>query len=143
MLKYLVRRTAVALAFVVLVSSPALRLVGLAPGDYASDLFGGIGADPALVAAARAREGLDRPLPAQYAAWLRRPPRPRFWRPPRPPPAGGAVLPAGGAPASARAAAGLRGRPHRLAARRRHDVGGGGRARGSGGGGWRLVAGGA
>ena len=63
---------AVALAFVVLVSSLALLLVGLAPGDYASDLFGGIGADPALVAAARAREGLDRPLPAQYAAWLGR-----------------------------------------------------------------------
>ncbi len=72
MLKYLVRRAAVALAFVVLVSSLALLLVGLAPGDYASDLFGGIGADPALVAAARAREGLDRPLPAQYAAWLGR-----------------------------------------------------------------------
>ena len=72
MLRYLARRAALALVFVLLVSSLALLLVRVAPGDYASELFGGIGADPAQVAAARAREGLDRPLVEQYAAWLGR-----------------------------------------------------------------------
>jgi peptide/nickel transport system permease protein len=69
MLIYLLRRTAFALLFVLLVSSLALLIVRLAPGDYAADLFG-IGADPALVAAARANYGLDRPILEQYAGWL-------------------------------------------------------------------------
>jgi len=69
---YLLRRAALAALFVLLVSSLALVLVSFAPGDYATDLVGGIGADPAQVAAARAREGLDRPLAEQYATWLGR-----------------------------------------------------------------------
>ena len=53
-------------------SALSLLLVRLAPGDYASDLFGGIGANSALVAATRASYGLDRPLLEQYVAWLGR-----------------------------------------------------------------------
>jgi peptide/nickel transport system permease protein len=53
---------------VVAVSSAVLLLVHLAPGDAFSD----VQADPATVAAERARFGLDRPFAAQYAAWLRR-----------------------------------------------------------------------
>jgi peptide/nickel transport system permease protein len=69
MLIYVLRRTAFALLFVLLVASLALVIVRLAPGDYAADLFG-IGADPALVAATRATYGLDRPILEQYAGWL-------------------------------------------------------------------------
>ncbi|MGH9148356.1 MAG: ABC transporter permease [Vicinamibacterales bacterium] len=69
MLIYLLRRTALALLFVLLVASLALVIVRLAPGDYAADLFG-VGADPALVAATRATYGLDRPILEQYAGWL-------------------------------------------------------------------------
>jgi peptide/nickel transport system permease protein len=69
MLIYLLRRAGLALLFVLLVSSLALLIVQLAPGDYAADLFG-IGADPALVAAARTTYGLDRPILEQYAVWL-------------------------------------------------------------------------
>jgi peptide/nickel transport system permease protein len=72
MARYLGRRLIFAVLLVFLVSSLALLLVGLAPGDYASDLFGGIGANPELVAATRASYGLDRPLGEQYAAWLGR-----------------------------------------------------------------------
>jgi peptide/nickel transport system permease protein len=71
MLTYLLRRAVFALLFVVLVSSLALLIVRLAPGDYAADLFG-IGADPELVAATRASYGLDRPILEQYADWLGR-----------------------------------------------------------------------
>ena len=72
MARYLVRRLTFAVLLVFCVSSLALLLVGLAPGDYASELFGGIGANPALVAATRASDGLDRPLGQQYAVWLGR-----------------------------------------------------------------------
>jgi peptide/nickel transport system permease protein len=69
MLIYLLRRAGSALLLVLLVSSLALLIVQLAPGDYAADLFG-IGPDPALVAAARTTYGLDRPILEQYADWL-------------------------------------------------------------------------
>ena len=72
MARFLVRRLLFAALLVFLVSSWSLLLVGLAPGDYASELLGGIGANPALVAATRASYGLDRPLAEQYAAWLGR-----------------------------------------------------------------------
>lgn len=72
MARFLVWRLIFAVLLVLLVSSLALLLVGLAPGDYASELFGGIGANPALVAATRASDGLDRPLAQQYAGWLGR-----------------------------------------------------------------------
>jgi peptide/nickel transport system permease protein len=72
MARFLVRRFLFAALLVFLVSSLSLLLVGLAPGDYASDLFGGVGANPALVAATRASYGLDRPLGEQYTMWLSR-----------------------------------------------------------------------
>lgn len=70
-LTYLLRRLAFAALLVFLVSSGALWLARLAPGDYASDLFG-IGANAETVARARAQYGLDRPLLAQYGEWLGR-----------------------------------------------------------------------
>ena len=70
MTRFLVRRAFFALLLVVVVSSASLVLARLAPGDYATDALG-VGAHPELVAATRARYGLDRPLAEQYAAWLR------------------------------------------------------------------------
>lgn len=70
-LRYVARRLLFALLLVVLVSSGALVLARLAPGDYASDLLG-VGANPTEVANLRARLGLDRPILAQYADWLGR-----------------------------------------------------------------------
>jgi peptide/nickel transport system permease protein len=66
--RFLLRRTAAALALVFVVASGSLLLAQLAPGDYTSQL----GEDPAVRAAERARLGLDRPLAEQYATWLRR-----------------------------------------------------------------------
>ena len=69
--RYVVRRLIFAAVLVFVVSSGALWLARLAPGDYASDLFG-IGANAATVARTRAQYGLDRPPLAQYGDWLQR-----------------------------------------------------------------------
>lgn len=69
MLRYLVRRLLFAVALVVVVSSGALILARLAPGDFATASIG-LDARPETVAASRARAGLDRSLVAQYASWL-------------------------------------------------------------------------
>jgi peptide/nickel transport system permease protein len=53
------------------VSSAALLLARLAPGDYATDALG-VGARPEEVGALRARLGLDQPLTVQYGRWLSR-----------------------------------------------------------------------
>src|SRR4051794_13482625 len=66
--RFLIGRAAAAVALVFIVASGTLLLAQLAPGDYATQ-FGG---DPAVIAAERARLGLDRPLVEQYATWLRR-----------------------------------------------------------------------
>lgn len=71
MLPYLLRRTATAILLVVVVASAALVLARLAPGDYATASLG-VGARPEVVAAARARYGLDRPIAAQYLQWIGR-----------------------------------------------------------------------
>ncbi|MGE3179088.1 MAG: ABC transporter permease [Vicinamibacterales bacterium] len=68
-LAYLVRRLLLAVALVAVVSSAALLLAGLAPGDYASESLGAF-VHAETVAAARARYGLDRPLLTQYVEWL-------------------------------------------------------------------------
>ena len=60
-LRYLARRLVFALLLVFVVSSGALLLTRLAPGDFASDLFGA-GASPETIARERARYGLDRPV---------------------------------------------------------------------------------
>jgi peptide/nickel transport system permease protein len=68
LLKYLIRRLALAALLVAVVSSSALLLVQASPGDHLSSFE----LDPAVAAAERHRLGLDRPIAAQYAAWLAR-----------------------------------------------------------------------
>lgn len=65
---FVLRRTLLAAVMVLLVSSAALWLIRLAPGDHLSTFQ----LDPAAAAAERERLGLDRPFVAQYAAWLGR-----------------------------------------------------------------------
>ena len=64
---FLVRRLATAIAFVLLVSSSALVLTRLAPGDAATEIVPG-GAQ--TMAETRARLHLDRPILWQLGAWL-------------------------------------------------------------------------
>ena len=71
MARYLARRLIFAAALVVVLSSAALALARLAPGDYAADQLG-IGAHQETLARARAAYGLDRPFLAQYAEWASR-----------------------------------------------------------------------
>ncbi len=70
------RRTVRGLATLVGVAAVVFLLMNAAPGDPASLSLGrqaGRGAaSPGAVAAFRAEYGLDRPLPARFAAWLRR-----------------------------------------------------------------------
>jgi peptide/nickel transport system permease protein len=65
---FLLRRGLAAVVLVFAVTSGALLLAQLAPGDYAAQ----IGRTPEEIAAERARLGLDRPFLEQYAGWLRR-----------------------------------------------------------------------
>lgn len=71
MLRYFARRLAFAVLLVFVVSSGALLLTRLAPGDFASELFG-TGATPETMAQERARYGLNEPILQQYAGWLSR-----------------------------------------------------------------------
>jgi peptide/nickel transport system permease protein len=66
--RFLLRRAIAAVALVFIVASGSLLLAQIAPGDYAAQL----GGDPAVLAAERARLGLDRPVAEQYTNWLRR-----------------------------------------------------------------------
>jgi peptide/nickel transport system permease protein len=68
LLRHLARRLLFAAALVFLVSSGALLIARLAPGDLTAEYYGEAGAGSA--AADRARAGLDRPLAAFYADWL-------------------------------------------------------------------------
>lgn len=65
---FLLRRSLAALLLVFAVTSGALLLAQLAPGDYASQP----GRSPEQMAAERHRLGLDRPMAEQYAGWLKR-----------------------------------------------------------------------
>jgi ABC-type dipeptide/oligopeptide/nickel transport system permease component len=65
----IVRRCAAAVVFVMIVACAAFLLVRLAPGDAATDLQLRV-ADPAVIAATRARLGLDQPLTTQFGRWL-------------------------------------------------------------------------
>ncbi len=69
MWRYLARRTLVALALAIAVSSGALVLARLTPGDYVTQSFG-VKSGSAAAAAARARYGLERPFASQYWSWL-------------------------------------------------------------------------
>ena len=66
---FVLRRLVAAVAFVAVVSSAALVLARLAPGDATSELVLS-GRDAATIAAARARLGLDRPVTTQIREWL-------------------------------------------------------------------------
>ena len=65
----ILRRCAAAVVFVMIVACAAFLLVRLAPGDAATDLQISV-ADPAVIAATRARLGLDQPLITQFGRWL-------------------------------------------------------------------------
>jgi peptide/nickel transport system permease protein len=65
---FLLRRGLAALLLVFAVTSGAVLLAQLAPGDYASQG----GRSPEQMAAERHRLGLDRPVAEQYIAWLKR-----------------------------------------------------------------------
>jgi peptide/nickel transport system permease protein len=66
--RFLLRRGLAAIVLVFAVTSGALLLAQLAPGDFAST----IGTDRERIAAERHRLGLDRPVLEQYAGWLKR-----------------------------------------------------------------------
>jgi peptide/nickel transport system permease protein len=70
-LRFLTMRLIAAAVLVAVVSSGALLLTRLAPGDFASELFG-TGASAEQVARERARYGLDRPISRQYFDWAAR-----------------------------------------------------------------------
>jgi peptide/nickel transport system permease protein len=69
MARYLARRLIFALLLVFVVSSSALLLTRLAPGDLTAQL--GISATREEVARTRERFGLDRSMAAQWAIWVR------------------------------------------------------------------------
>lgn len=66
--RYLVRRLGFALVLVFVVSSAALLLTRLAPGDFATEQ--GLALDETARERLRADLGLDRPLAVQYVTWL-------------------------------------------------------------------------
>lgn len=71
MLWYLVRRLIFAIILVGVVSSAALFLTSLAPGDITSEQVG-TGVSSASMAAERRRLGLDRPVLEQWVTWMAR-----------------------------------------------------------------------
>ena len=70
-MRYILRRLIFAALLVFVVSSGALLLARLAPGDITSETFG-TGATREAIARERARYGLDRPIADQYFGWLSR-----------------------------------------------------------------------
>jgi peptide/nickel transport system permease protein len=65
---FILRRAVSAIVLVLIVSSSAVILARLAPGDHLSEFE----LTPAQIAAERHRLGLDAPLYVQYFGWLRR-----------------------------------------------------------------------
>ena len=68
MLLFLVRRAIAALALVFIVTSSAVLLAGVSPGDYATNF----GRTAEQIASERHRLGLDLPVGRQYTRWLTR-----------------------------------------------------------------------
>ena len=66
---FVLRRLAGALAFVIVVSSTALLLIRLAPGDASTDMKMSV-ADASVIRSEQARLGLDRSPLSQLASWL-------------------------------------------------------------------------
>jgi peptide/nickel transport system permease protein len=71
MIRFLVSRLAFSVLLVAVVSSAALLLTQVAPGDITSEQVG-TGVSARTIEAERARLGLDRPLSEQYARWVGR-----------------------------------------------------------------------
>jgi peptide/nickel transport system permease protein len=69
-LKYAARRLLHSLFLLAGVSLLSFLFADLAPGDFFSEMRLDPGMTASTVDALRARHGLDRPLPARYAAWL-------------------------------------------------------------------------
>jgi peptide/nickel transport system permease protein len=65
---FVARRILRAILLMLAVSSAAMVLIHLAPGDA----FSGMDVDPKVASAERARLGLDRPFTQQYLAWFSR-----------------------------------------------------------------------
>ena len=68
LLRFLARRVLLAILLVFVVSSAALLLVEVAPGDH----FSGFDLDPGTAAAERHRHGLDQPFIVRYGSWASR-----------------------------------------------------------------------
>ncbi len=66
---FVLRRLVGAAVFIVVVSSSALVLIRLAPGDATTDMKITV-SDASVIAAEKARLGLDRPVWAQAASWI-------------------------------------------------------------------------
>lgn len=71
MLSYILRRLALTLPTLLLVSVAVFALVRLIPGDPVQLMFGDLGTAEQM-AAARAAMGLDQPLPVQFWRWFAR-----------------------------------------------------------------------
>ncbi len=69
MLRFVLARLVAAVPTLAIVSIAVFLLIRLIPGDPAVLLLGDM-ADPTSLAEARARLGLDQPLPMQFALWL-------------------------------------------------------------------------
>lgn len=70
MLNYAIRRIAGAVPLLILVSFLSFGIVVSLPGDYL-DLLAAPTMSGDVLAAQRAELGLDRPIPVQYAAWMK------------------------------------------------------------------------
>jgi peptide/nickel transport system permease protein len=70
LLGFMLRRMAVAIPLILLVSFGVFALLHLAPGDPARALLGSHPSDPATLAAIRTRYHLDDPFLVQYGKWL-------------------------------------------------------------------------
>ncbi|MFK3967936.1 ABC transporter permease [Ensifer adhaerens] len=67
---FVMRRLAVTIPFLLMISFGVFALVHIAPGDPATSLLGARPSDPATLAVVRARYNLDDPFFVQYGKWL-------------------------------------------------------------------------
>ncbi|WP_104668727.1 ABC transporter permease [Ensifer adhaerens] len=67
---FVMRRLAVTIPLLLMISFGVFALVHIAPGDPASSLLGARASDPATLAVVRARYHLDDPFLVQYGKWL-------------------------------------------------------------------------
>jgi peptide/nickel transport system permease protein len=72
--KYILRRTLISIPVLIGITIITFALIHLAPGDPVMGMIDPTLGDfnPEMVERERAKLGLDRPLPVQYALWLGR-----------------------------------------------------------------------